>query len=179
MNKKTLCAAVVLSMMLMVPSFAEDEEEPAPPFYAQVGVSWAIKTTSEVAGNQSESKISYEVVSLDEKANVAKVKMQSVSMVGGNEYKGPEQEITMPLTATAQGKGGTTTKGAGGEVETKEETVKVPAGEFDCVVTKSTAGGNTSTVWMSKEHNGLMVKQVSETAGTKSTTELVALSMPE
>lgn len=85
-------------------------------------------------------------------------------------------KVTLPLTSAPKGDMQGINKGPGRKKGTFEEVVKVPAGEFECTVTKATAGGNTSTTWMSKKHNGLMVKQVSETAGTKSTVVLVDFS---
>jgi hypothetical protein len=67
--------------------------------------------------------------------------------------------------------GGTPTSGP--KAETKDETIKVEAGEFECTATTSEQNGFKSTVWVSKKFAGLMVKMTSSGSGTESATELI------
>jgi hypothetical protein len=49
------------------------------------------------------------------------------------------------------------------KVETKEETVKVEAGEFECTVTEMSG----TKTWMSKKYPGLMVKSEHSAGGSE------------
>lgn len=166
--KQSLMIAAVLTLALG----AAAEEAP---FYGKVGVSWSHKIVTEFSGTQTVSKVSYEVVAVDEERQLATVRVESATMVAGTEFKGPPSETTMSLAPVAAGSG--STEGEGGSVETRDETITVEAGEFACRVTEATSPASTSTSWMSVDHPGLVVKQVTKSAGSTVTTELLAVDL--
>lgn len=88
-----------------------------------------------------------------------------------NEWVKPSESKIEFATATG-------TTGDAPKVETKEESIEVKAGKFDCIVTETEAAGMKTKSWSSKKYPGLLVKSVTsgEMAGvgkSETTMELV------
>lgn len=121
--------------------------------YKNKGRSWTVK--NDFSGNISHSKT--EVVEVAE--DHAMVKMWTLDADMKPMAGMPEPTPTkVPFTKADT----TAPADAATKVETKDETVKVAAGEFECTMTEN-AGTKT---WMSKKYPGLMVKM--ESAAGKS-----------
>jgi Ca2+-binding EF-hand superfamily protein len=125
--------------------------------YLKKGRTWLIRSTTNIAGmDPIVNYTKWEVLEVGEKS--ARCRM---TMLDKDKKETHSQEIEIEFRA-AEGNGDAP------EVETREETVKVEAGEFECIVVTS-AG---TTTWTSRKFPGLLVK--SETKGDlSSTSELV------
>ncbi len=121
--------------------------------YKKKGRSWLVKNDMDAGGTKMVSYTKTEVVDVAD--DHAMIKMWTLGEDKKPMAGMPEPEPTKIPFATADS---TTTTDAP-KVETKEETVKVAAGEFECIVTEN-AG---TKIWSSKKYPGLTVKMESET----------------
>ncbi|MCC7510528.1 MAG: hypothetical protein IT464_14295 [Planctomycetes bacterium] len=123
--------------------------------YKKVGRSWTTKSVMTIAG-MPDPMISYtkmEVISQDDKG--AKVKMTTMDKDKKETYSA-DQDIPFTVVDTPACTGTAAPK-------MTEETVKVEAGEFECYVVESEAGGVKSKSWSSKKYPGLAVKMETDT----------------
>lgn len=123
--------------------------------YKKVGRSWTTKTVMTIAG-MPDPMISYtkmEVLSFDDKG--AKYKMTTMDKDKKETYSA-DQEMKFTVVDTPACTGTTAPK-------MTEETIKVAAGEFECYVVESEAGGVKSKSWSSKKYPGLSVKMETDT----------------
>ncbi|MBK8206212.1 MAG: hypothetical protein IPK87_05360 [Planctomycetes bacterium] len=123
--------------------------------YKKVGRSWTTKTVMTIAG-MPDPMISYtkmEVLSVDD--NGAKYKMTTMDKDKKETYSA-DQEMKFTVVDTPACTGTAAPK-------MTEETVKVEAGEFECYVVESEAGGVKSKSWSSKKYPGLAVKMETDT----------------
>jgi hypothetical protein len=121
--------------------------------YKKKGRTWLVKNDMDAGGTKMISYSKTEVVDVAD--DHAMIKMWTLGEDKKPMAGMPEPEPTKIPFATAD----TTATTDAPEVETKEETVTVAAGEFECIVT-DTAG---TKVWSSKKYPGLTVKMESST----------------
>lgn len=131
--------------------------------YTKVGRSWMTKTTANYGGFETVSYSKIEVLEVGD--DYAKIKITSLDKDKKEVFPGMETKVSFRV---ASGSGGTAP-----EVKTEEETVKVEAGEYECLKVTVEAAGTKTTSWTAKKFPGLVVKSVSEGGGGKSSTELV------
>lgn len=133
-----------------------------------VGTKLTYKMIVECAGTKMESTITHELVKKDDASYTVKVTTEMPNI--------PKNEVTMEYVvdknSTANGQ-----NGGGQKVDVKKgnETITVEAGEFECEWIETDFQGNKSKAWMSKKVPGGLVKSVGESAGGKSTMELVKI----
>ncbi|MBE7492854.1 MAG: hypothetical protein HS108_14020 [Planctomycetes bacterium] len=120
--------------------------------YKNKGWSWTVKNEMDAGGTKMVTHSKTEVVEVA--ADHAMIKMWTLDADMKPMAGMPEPTPTKIEFKTADAPAGNAPK-----VETKEETVEVKAGKFECTVTEN-AGTKT---WMSKEYPGLMVKMESAT----------------
>lgn len=127
-----------------------DTKAAADPYalYKNKGWSWTMKNEMDAGGTKMVTHSKTEVVEVA--ADHAMIKMWTLDADMKPMAGMPEPTPTkIPFTAAD-----TTAAGNAPKVETKEETVEVKAGKFECIVTES-AG---TKIWSSKEYPGLTVK---------------------
>lgn len=131
--------------------------------YTKVGRSWTTKTTANYGGIEMVTYTKTEVLEVGD--DFAKIKTTVLDKDKKEMMPGTETKISFRV---ASGSGGTAP-----EVKTEEETIKVEAGEYECVKVTVEAAGTKTTSWTAKKFPGLLVKSSSEGGGGKSSTELV------
>jgi hypothetical protein len=169
---------------------ARAEDNPAYTSWAKVKagtvVTYKTDSTTSIMGmeNKTSSTLTYTLKELtDEKAVV---ELQTVTVIMGNEIKGPPIPLTHLKTAP---KGTTTAPGAENVKTTKPEegteTVKLGGTEYKSKWTKvkiSVAGSDSeSTTWSSDDVPGLLLKSETTAKGvvsSKTVTELVSVKKP-
>ncbi|MCC7508695.1 MAG: EF-hand domain-containing protein [Planctomycetes bacterium] len=133
--------------------------------YKKKGRNWTMRTESDYSGFKNTTYMKTEIIEVTETYAMVKYTMLDKD----------KKPMAMPATETklefktASGNGGT----PGEAPKTEDETIKVEAGEFECVKTTTEANGAKSIVWTAKKTPGLLVKVVSEGGGGKTTMELV------
>lgn len=134
--------------------------------YRKKGNKWVHKMVTKMQG--MDDMVSYmenEVISVDDKAAKVKMTMMDKDKKAMAGMAPTENEIKFETPKAAD-------KPADKPVEMKKETIKVAAGEFECYVTETEAGGSKTKSWSSVKYPGLAVK--SETTGSaNSTMELI------
>jgi Ca2+-binding EF-hand superfamily protein len=135
--------------------------------YTKEGRSWTVKSTMKMQG--MDDMVSYmktEVVKVGD--DFAEIKMTMLDK-DKKEMAGMSPTTTKISFRVPKASG---TPKEGPKVETKEETIKVEAGEFECIVTTVEANGSKTTSWTSKKFAGLLVKTTTSGAA-EMTMELV------
>ncbi len=135
--------------------------------YTKEGRSWTMKTVAKVAGMEMVTYMKTEVVKVGDDYAEIKVTMLDKDK---NPMMGMEPTTTKISFRVPKASG---TPKEGPKVETKEETIKVEAGEFECIVTTVENNGYKTTAWTSKKYAGLAVKTSTTGSGTDTATELV------
>lgn len=126
--------------------------------YKNKGRTWTHKSVTKMAGmDDMVSYMSYEITEV-----AADHAMQKMTMLDKDKKPMAGME---PTTSKIEFKTADAPAGNAPKVETKEETVKVAAGEFECIVTE--VSGTKS--WSSKKFPGLLVKM----EGASNSMELV------
>lgn len=132
-----------------------DTKAAADPYalYKNKGWSWTMKNEMDAGGTKMVSHSKTEVVEVA--ADHAMIKMWTLDadmkpMAGMPEPTPTKIEFKTADAAAA---------GNAPKVETKEETIEVKAGKFECIVTENSG----TKVWSSKEYPGLTVKMESAT----------------
>ncbi|MBK8208525.1 MAG: EF-hand domain-containing protein [Planctomycetes bacterium] len=134
--------------------------------YKKKGRTWTMRTESDYSGFKNTSYMKTEIIEVTETYAMVKYTMLDKDKKA---YPGMEPTETKLEFKTATGNGGTPAEAP----KTEDETIKVEAGEFECVKTTTEANGAKSIVWTSKKTPGLLVKVVSEASGGKTTMELI------
>lgn len=134
--------------------------------YKKKGRTWTMRTESDYSGFKNTSYMKTEIIEVTETYAMVKYTMLDKDKKA---FPGMEPTETKLEFKTATGNGGTPAEAP----KTEEETIKVEAGEFECVKTTTEANGAKSIVWTSKKTPGLLVKVVSEAGGGKTTMELI------
>ena len=130
--------------------------------YTKEGRSWTVKSTIKMEG--MDPMVTYmktEVVKVGD--DFAEIKTTMLDKDKKEMMPGTTTKISFRVPKASG------TPGIVPKVETKDETIKVEAGEFECTVTTTDNAGTKTTVWMSKKLSGLMVKMEAATV----TSELV------
>lgn len=117
---------------------------------------WVLRTESEEDGKQEVSHERHEVIRVEDGvATLRRTRMDADEKPIGEplEYK---EEVLTPV-----------------EPRGKRETIKVKAGEFECALAETAAGGTVLRVWESVRYSGLTVKSFVQIGGRRTTIELV------
>lgn len=127
--------------------------------YRKQGNMWTIRTTSKIADTQIVSYTKYEIIEVsDDEATVKQTSLdEDREEVGSFEFKRSLGEANNPARPENERK--------------SEESVRVPAGSFDCMKFVREADGSTTTEWINKA-DGLTVKLEFKTETTNRTVEL-------
>ncbi|MCB9934976.1 MAG: hypothetical protein H6840_04710 [Planctomycetes bacterium] len=132
-------------------------------FYRKAGNYYMTKSTMKVAGNDMVTYSKFEIVKSDDKGYVAKSTSYDKDKKETFSQEMPLVEWPKPVADTG---------GEAPKVTTTEETIKVEAGEFECIVMETEAAGSKTKSWSSKKYPGLPVKSVT-TGAADMTSELV------
>ncbi|MCC6572698.1 MAG: hypothetical protein IT462_02805 [Planctomycetes bacterium] len=137
--------------------------------YRTLGCKWTQKSEYSFANMTHVSTISNEIVSVSlEEAEVRMVMLDDK----GKELFNNSYKIPLKLSTPAGGKVGGAMLPNFKMEERPNETVKVAAGEFECIVVETEFSGNKSTTHMSCRFPGLMVKMTLAGEGMTSQMEL-------
>ncbi len=133
--------------------------------YKKKGRSWTIRTEGDFSGFKHISYVKTEITEVTETYAMVKYTTMDKDM---KPLGAPATETKLEFRA-ATGNGGT----PGDAPKIEEETIKVEAGEFECLKVSIDANGTKGTTWTSKKFPGLTVKGTYEGSGAKTTMELI------
>jgi hypothetical protein len=128
-----------------------------------------VKVSTKMTGFESVSYMKTEVVKVGE--DFAEIKTTMLDK-DKNPMAGMEPTTQKMSFRVPKANGGTAPK-EGPKVETKDETIKVEAGEYECTATTMESNGMKTTSWVSKKFPQLCVKSVSKSDSMETTMELV------
>ncbi len=169
-----------LALVLAASAFADEIENPAYENWAQfkVGAMVEYKTVSDVAGNKTESVITYTLLEVtDEKAVI---EMKTSTIMAGQKYDTPAVKMEHPavLEATPEG----TTEQPEVEQTKGEESIDAAGQTWATTWYESATDQNgmktTSRTWTSDDVPGTLVKSVTNIDGAmKMTTEMILVTI--
>jgi hypothetical protein len=136
--------------------------------YTKEGRSWTVKHTVKMSG--MEDMVSYiqtDVVKVGDDYAEIKMTMLDKDKKPNTSMGDPTVKISFRVPKA------TGTPKEAPKVETKDGTVKVEAGEFECTVTTVETNGYRTTAWVSKKFAGLLVKSSTTGSGSETVSELV------